>query len=451
MADRLTDRTAHVIASRHSSAVKRVSRHRHAIMGSRYCLVIGAALALGMATTAPAQQNGTPDNGTPQAGGALRTFRLDPSRDPNRPRAPEREGPDIDTRLPSAQLPAPTPQAQPQTIPQRPVPVVAPPRIAPTVPQQTPARSQPPLPQTSPSPPPSSPRQQSRPAVEEARPAASSQPAPPSSTTAKPVPPVTTAPSPEPETSLAPTSVPETGARAHESWLLWIAGLLALAGLGWLLASRRRRHRRRRRSVRITQRPASGSAAPLRMPDSPSPMPPAPPAPELPRVSAAIAIEFEPLAARHTLVGASVGYKLTLRNDGEVSATDIAVFARIANADARQEAALAAFFAEADDVPIHRAEFLVPGEGVEFTGELRLANEAIHPIRMRERELLIPILAFSAHYSWAGEGRGYSGAAFIVGEESDPPTERMAPFRLDQGPRQYRSIGSRQARAALVT
>ncbi len=76
---------------------------------------------------------------------------------------------------------------------------------------------------------------------------------------------------------------------------------------------------------------------------------------------------------------------------------------------------------------------------------MRLDAQAIAAIPMGQRALLIPLIAFDARYSWTGdrEGTGRSGSVFIVGEEQSPPVERLSPFRLDLGPRQYRTPGSR--------
>ena len=76
---------------------------------------------------------------------------------------------------------------------------------------------------------------------------------------------------------------------------------------------------------------------------------------------------------------------------------------------------------------------------------MRLDAQAIAAIPMGQRALLIPLIAFDAHYRWTGdrEGTGRTGGVFIVGEEQSPPAERLSPFRLDLGPRQYRAPGSR--------
>ncbi|WP_070156751.1 hypothetical protein [Sphingobium phenoxybenzoativorans] len=438
MGAHLVYRTANVIARRHSSAVKRMTRLRHAIMGSRHLLLAaGVAIAFGPAMA----QDAAPTQPPPP--GSLQGFQLDPSRDTSKPRPPEREGPEIESR-PAAPLPAPAPA------------VTQPPPVSRTV-QPTPTPSpaaQQPARQREP--------QQSAPQTRGAAAAPmAQQPAPAETAPAQPAPvtsapletpPPTAAEPAAPEIQLPAGNVAETAAVPAEtpssSTLPWIIAALAVAGIAALTLVLRRRKRPAEDFAEPDIAPETAARSgdiPPSSADTPEAAAPVQPA----RPSAALAIEFHPLGARHTLIGAAVGYRIILHNEGEVAAENVAIATMIANADARQEQELAGFFARPVHAPSHSADRIEPGFSVEFTGELRLASDAIVPIKVRDRALLIPLVAFSAHYGWDG-GNGYSAAAFIVGEESDPPRERMAPFRIDQGPRQYRSVGSRAARTALV-
>src|SRR3546814_11152190 len=79
---------------------------------------------------------------------------------------------------------------------------------------------------------------------------------------------------------------------------------------------------------------------------------------------------------------------------------------------------------------------IAPGETQKLSGEMRLDAQAIAAIPMGQPALLIPLIAFDAHYRWTGEseGTGPSGRVFIVGEEPAPPAARLYPFRLDLRP-----------------
>ncbi|NBB42189.1 hypothetical protein GVN23_24265, partial [Sphingobium yanoikuyae] len=154
--------------------------------------------------------------------------------------------------------------------------------------------------------------------------------------------------------------------------------------------------------------------------------------------------------ARSSLIGVTIGYTLLLHNRGDRPARDIMVRGILGNAGAQQDALLRHFFGGETGMPLHSIVSIAPGETVRMTNELRLAQDEIVPVTMGERALLVPIAAFDAHYRWgedeeAPEGTGRTGRAFIVGQEQDPPAERLSPFRLDQGPRQFRRPAARAA------
>jgi hypothetical protein len=156
-------------------------------------------------------------------------------------------------------------------------------------------------------------------------------------------------------------------------------------------------------------------------------------------------------------MGATINYSLTLHNRGSRSAEDILIRTLISNADTSQQATLQQFFAGATGLPAHSAVSIAPGESQTLTGELRLLPDQIAPVQMGDRALLIPLVAFDAQYRWADDasgsptGAGRTGRAFIVGQEKSPPADRLAPFRVDQGPRQFRTPGSRATALELAS
>lgn len=386
-----------------------------------------AAIAMAAPAMAAAQQPGS-----------LQDFRLDPARDPSR-RPAEREGPEVDNR-PSAALPgaspAPAQTPAPAPAPARNVPMVQP---IPATPPPTPAPAAPrtAAPQAAPRPVPAPPTAAPDPTADPTSNA-------PRTIVPSGLPSPAQKPSEPPQTAPVPAAPEPVSSDGNSGWIA--AALVALGTLaGGLLFFLYRRRRPRRR--------APADEAPHISPQ-PAAEPVAPPPPAVGEPAAlrpALSLAFEVVGARFTLIGVTVDYRVTLRNEGEAPARSIRVGAMLANAHAGQEQALARFFAAPIASPAHGVEALAPGESATLSGALRLANEALAPIRVQDRALLIPVAGFSAHYEWDGDGRGYSGAAFIVGQESDPPTARMAPFRLDQGPRQFRQVGSRLGQTALVS
>ncbi|MEW6625461.1 MAG: hypothetical protein AB1431_01580, partial [Pseudomonadota bacterium] len=251
-------------------------------------------------------------------------------------------------------------------------------------------------------------------------------------------------------------SAEDAGAGSILPWL--IGGLLALVGIGAAVLLLRRR-----RTQAVAPQPAA-AAAPASPPAPPKPAaapPPPVPAP-MPEAAAApdaaerpwVDMDLVVSQARYSLMGVTVAYSLILHNRGSRAAQDLLVRGIIGNAGAQQQALLQGFFGGQDGLPLHSVVTIAPGETLHLAGELRLAPDRIVPVEMGQRSLLIPIAAFDAAYRWqpedgekegGGLAAGRTARAFIVGQEQEPPTARLAPLRLDQGPRQYRRPAARAA------
>lgn len=288
------------------------------------------------------------------------------------------------------------------------------------------------------------------PAGRETRPAPAPQPpveTPPPPPPSAAAPASTPAPAePAPNASApAPTPAAVPSVEDQRSPIPWIVGLILLGGAvaAFLVSTRRRRHARSLTTPPPVERPADTAQPKAPAPAAPRPSP-------LPEPVAAdpdrpwIAMDLGVAQARFSLIGVTIAYSLHLTNRGASAAQDVMVRGIIGNAGARQQALLQGFLAGQDGLPLHSAVAIAPGETLTLTGELRLGPDRIEPVTMGARSLLIPLAAFDAAYKWdAGEGR--TARAFIVGQEQDPPAERLAPLRLDQGPRQYRRPAARAA------
>jgi hypothetical protein len=56
------------------------------------------------------------------------------------------------------------------------------------------------------------------------------------------------------------------------------------------------------------------------------------------------------------------------------------------------------------------------------------------------RQVFIPLIAFNALYSWSNSS-GQTSASYLLAR--DTKGEKMAPFRVDLGPRIFRGVGAR--------
>ncbi|MBG6118682.1 MULTISPECIES: hypothetical protein [unclassified Sphingobium] len=383
-----------------------------------------------------------------QAEDAAPVFTLPPTSAPQ-PANPNRQGPELDVFRAPATTAAPPPVVAPTITPTpAPAPQVPAQRAAP--PPARPSRATPE--QTAP-----------RAAAERATPEAESRSAatPAPERTQDPAPESTPAPQPAPTPAAsAPEEAPPPPANANTTPWPWIIGgaLLLLALAAFILLHRRRPTAPDAAEVEIATpapvpAPAPPKAAPAPKPAptperAPEPTPAAatPDAPDRPWLDMALDLSL----ARYSLVGMTVGYTLLLHNRGDTPAQDVLVRGIIGNAGAEQQALLQSFFAQQSGLPLHSAMAIVPGETRRLTGELRLMPDEIVPVTMGQRSLLIPLAAFDASYHWGPDGgepqgHGRTARAFILGQEQEPPADRLAPFRLDQGPRQYRRPATRAA------
>lgn len=403
------------------------------IMGTRFTTFSSLLAAAAIALSAPA---GAQEEPTPPLSSLPR-----PQTPPQQP-APSRQGPELDVYrdVPGT---APAPVAPPPVIVTTPPPVVAPTPV--------PANATP------------TPRPRPERAAERTVPpvARESGAAPPS-----PAPTETTQPSGEaivaPQTGNvaeeAPAAPPPaaTPAATTDSGLPWgwIGAALALILAGGTALFLRRRFR---------EVETDYSDDPMQEADAPEPPRPSTPAtptrrpattPQPAADRAWIDIDLTIDSARYSLLGVSIGYRLTLRNRGKSMASDMLVHALIGNADANQNELLRAFFAGTKGMPVHSVVSIAPGQTQVLTNELRLEPGAIEPLELDGRLLLVPLIGFDVHYRWDADGTpgsGRSGSAFIVGQEQVPPTEKLAPFRFDQGPRQYRDVGCRRTALSLAS
>ncbi|MFC3443017.1 hypothetical protein ACFOKF_17740 [Sphingobium rhizovicinum] len=402
------------------------------------------AAPLMLAAPLHAQQTEAPATGLPNPPATTA-----PTPDPNR------QGPELnvfrDPVTPRASQPVITPppvtvQPVPQQAPARPAASRPTTTTAPATPRQTkpepkaqrPAEREKPTPQATPAP--------AAPTEEEA---AANQSAPvETAPQSLPVPvPATNAVEPS-----APVATPAPTAEDGLSLPWIIGGVIALVLLAAFLLLRRRRAPAPAVESAAPPRPAPQPAKPA--PAEPAPQPVAPPPITKAPVAASadrpwIDMDMAVSQARYSLMGLTVAYSLILHNRGDRPAQDILIRGIMGNAGAQQAALLQDFFTGDTGLPLHSAVSIAPGETIQLGGELRLSPDEIAPVTMGQRSLLIPLAAFDMAYRWATEGdaldQGRTARAFIVGQEQEPPAERLAPLRLDQGPRQYRRPAARAA------
>lgn len=254
-------------------------------------------------------------------------------------------------------------------------------------------------------------------------------------------------------TPLFPTdAVDTTGTLAPEktfSFLPWLLAAIALTVGGGFLFWRNR------------MRPAYAGGAELDLfaapePESvrsPSPPPkaaPTPPRATEPPVAAPVGIVstglrpwldvgMQPLRCIVTDDRVTFEFELDLFNSGSAPARATHIAAVIVNAGPTQDQQLKDFFGQPAG-PGDRIDVIQPLKRATFTTQIAISRDQVQILEMGERAVFVPLIAFNVTYGW-GVRQGQTSVSYLLGR--DGKGEKLAPFRLDLGPRVFRGLGAR--------
>ena len=224
----------------------------------------------------------------------------------------------------------------------------------------------------------------------------------------------------EPE---APAAVQE------ESGFSWLYSLLA-AALALLGVALVRRRRRRAAAEAVPETPPAAAAPPKPRPDP------------IPRPWLELALNAE--RALFTDTEAVVEFELEIANKGGSAARNLRIDVKMFNAGAEQDQEIGAFFKTAGRETTRLSLPLVDAgiTGV-IRGTVAMPRDAMKAMRLDERLLFIPVVAVNALYDWGEDRTGQTGKSYLIGREAQTPSEKMGAFRVDQGPRVWRTVGQR--------
>ena len=244
------------------------------------------------------------------------------------------------------------------------------------------------------------------------------------------------APLPEPEAQTAPAPSSEGG-----SWWLYVLPLIGLAVVGTALL--RRRRRLADQSVEEAPAPTAArnvevevpAAAPVRAERAPRPW---------------LELELKAQRASFTDTEWVVQFELTVANTGAVSARNLKIDVMLFNAGKEQDKEIGAFFRTAgrDSTKLALPTLEAGRTGI-IDGEVAMPLAEMRAMKLNNQTLFIPVVAVNALYDWGEEGNsGQTAKSYIVGRELQEPSEKMGAFRLDLGPRIWRTVGQRQHKLA---
>ena len=147
-----------------------------------------------------------------------------------------------------------------------------------------------------------------------------------------------------------------------------------------------------------------------------------------------------------------VQFELEIANTGPVPARNLRIDVKMFNAGEQQDQEIGTFFTTAGrestkcNLPGIRA-----GQTGQIKGEVAMARGDMRAVILDNRYLFIPVIAVNALYDYGDGQTGQTSKSYVVGrelEQAGEKNEKMGAFRVDQGPRIWRSVGQRQHRLA---
>ncbi|HST36756.1 MAG TPA: hypothetical protein VLK25_09030, partial [Allosphingosinicella sp.] len=219
-------------------------------------------------------------------------------------------------------------------------------------------------------------------------------------------------------------------------WLYAGLGAAALALLAVLLLRRRRRDEVEEEAPAPVREPIPLTAREKAVRPEP-----------VPRPWLELGLKAERASA--TMTETVVQFELELRNTGKAAARNLRIDVKMFNAGKEQDKEISAFFRVAgrDSTKCHLPGIAAGTTGV-IHGQVTMAREDMKAVQLDEKLLFIPVIGVNALYDWGEAETGQTSRSWVVGRELEQPSEKMGAFRVDLGPRTWRTVGQRQHKLA---
>lgn len=152
----------------------------------------------------------------------------------------------------------------------------------------------------------------------------------------------------------------------------------------------------------------------------------------------ALAITVEAVRMDRSVMNATLGYRVTLRNRTTQALTGLAIEADLVSASKDRPAEAQIASPGHALTPRHAAERLAPGQSLRFEGQVRLPLAEASAIWQGRVGLLVPLLRVRA----TATGATPVATTLVIGRR-EGAAARPQPFRLDEPPRSYAPLAQR--------
>ncbi len=160
--------------------------------------------------------------------------------------------------------------------------------------------------------------------------------------------------------------------------------------------------------------------------------------PHLSHPAEALAIGVEAVRLDRSVLNATVGYRVTIRNRTSQALNGVAIEADLVSASRDRPAEQQIAVPDQALTPRHATERLAPGQSVRFEGQVRLPLSEASAIWQGRVGLLVPLLRVRA----IAAGATPVATTLVIGR-AEGSTSRPQPFRLDEPPRSYTPLAQR--------
>lgn len=152
----------------------------------------------------------------------------------------------------------------------------------------------------------------------------------------------------------------------------------------------------------------------------------------------ALAVKVEAVKLDRSLMNATVGYRIMLRNRTAQPLSNVSVEADLVSASRERPAEEQLAAPEVALTPRHNIARLGPGQSQRFEGQVQLPLSQANAIWQGQSALLVPLLRVRV---FAQEATPVA-TTLVIGQ-ADGQAARPQPFRLDEPPRSYAPLAQR--------